>query len=103
MPRLSRAKFSINRPKHCRVVFVGATGESLLRNYITETDIVVYRGPQKDINIWIAFRALIMGSWSIRGYYKAFLRLTKPDFVITFEDNALEFYLTKVFYSPCTT
>jgi surface carbohydrate biosynthesis protein len=103
MPRLLRLKFSIDCPKHRRVVFIGSTGESLLRNYIAETDVIVYRGPRTDFNVWIAFFALITGSWSIRGYYKTFLRLTKPDFVITFEDNALEFYLTKVFYSPCTT
>jgi len=88
--------------KRC-IIFIGITGESLLRTYIAEDDIGTYIGPPKKVNIWILILTILSGRWGARGYYRAFLRVTKPKFVLTFEDNALEFYLTKMFYPSCVT
>ena len=90
-------------PRKHRVVFIGSTGESLLKTYVAEDDIKIYVGPRARLNVWIAIFATFSGRWGVRGYYRAFLRFTRPRFVITFEDNALEFYLTKVFLPSCVT
>ena len=90
-------------PRKHRVVFIGSTGESLLKTYVAETDIKIYVGPRAKLNVWIAILTIFSGRWGVRGYYRAFLRFTRPKFVITFEDNALEFYLTKVFLPSCVT
>ena len=90
-------------PRKHRVVFIGSTGESLLKTYVAENDIEIYVGPRAKLNVWIAILAIFSGRWGVRGYYRAFLRFTRPRFVITFEDNALEFYLTKVFLPSCVT
>ena len=90
-------------PRRHRVVFIGSTGESLLKTYVAENDIEIYVGPRVKLNVWIAILATFSGRWGVRGYYRAFLRFTRPKFVITFEDNALEFYLTKVFLPSCVT
>ena len=90
-------------PRKHRVVFIGSTGESLLKTYVAEDDIKIYVGPRARLNVWIAILASFSGRWGVRGYYRAFLRFTRPRFVITFEDNALEFYLTKVFLPSCVT
>ena len=85
------------------MVFIGSTGESLLKTYVAENDIEIYVGPRAKLNVWIAILAIFSGRWGVRGYYRTFLRFTRPRFVITFEDNALEFYLTKVFLPSCVT
>ena len=90
-------------PRRYRAVFIGSTGESLLKTYVAENDIAIYVGPRVKLNVWIAILAIFSGRWGVRGYYRAFLRFTRPKFVITFEDNALEFYLTKVFSPSCVT
>ena len=90
-------------PRKHRVVFIGSTGESLLKTYVAENDIEIYVGPRAKLNVWIAILAIFSGRWGARGYYRAFLRFTRPKFVIAFEDNALEFYLTKVFLPSCVT
>jgi surface carbohydrate biosynthesis protein len=90
-------------PRKHRVVFIGSTGESLLKTYVAEDDIKIYVSPRARLNVWIAIFATFSGRWGVRGYYRAFLRFTRPRFVITFEDNALEFYLTKVFLPSCVT
>ena len=90
-------------PRRHRVVFIGSTGESLLKTYVAENDIEIYVGPRAKLNVWIAILTVFSGRWGVRGYYRAFLRFTRPKFVITFEDNALEFYLTKVFLPSCVT
>ena len=90
-------------PRNHRVVFIGSTGESLLKTYVAEDDIKIYVGPRARLNVWIAILASFSGRWGVRGYYRAFLRFTRPKFVLTFEDNALEFYLTKVFLPSCVT
>jgi len=90
-------------PRKHRVVFIGSTGESLLKTYVAENDIEIYKGPRARVNVWIAILAIFSGRWGVRGYYRAFLRFARPKFVITFEDNALEFYLTKVFLPSCIT
>ena len=79
-------------PRRHRVVFIGSTGESLLKTYVAENDIEIYVGPRAKLNVWIAILAILSGRWGVRGYYRTFLRFTRPRFVITFEDNALEFY-----------
>ena len=90
-------------PRRYRAVFIGSTGESLLKTYVAENDIAIYVGPRVKLNVWIAILAIFSGRWGVRGYYRAFLRFTRPKFVITFEYNALEFYLTKVFSPSCVT
>ena len=90
-------------PRRHRVVIFGVTGESLLRTYVSEEDVTVYVGPRTKLNLWVALLAFIMGWWGARGYYRSFLLFTRPKFVITFEDNALEFYLTKKYLSSCVT
>jgi surface carbohydrate biosynthesis protein len=90
-------------PRKHRVVFIGSTGESLLKTYVAEDDIKIYVSPRVRLNVWIAILATFSGHWGVRGYYRAFLRFTRPKFVLTFEDNALEFYLTKVFLPSCVT
>jgi len=96
-------RFEFVWPRKHRVVFIGSTGESLLKTYVAENDIEIYVGPRAKLNVWIALLAILSGRWGVRGYYRAFLRFTRPRFVITFEDNALEFYLTKVFLPSCVT
>ena len=100
---MARIQLKFVWPRRHRVVFIGSTGESLLRTYIAEDDIAIYVGPRTRLNVWIAILASFSGRWGVRGYYRAFLRFTRPEFVITFEDNALEFYLTKVFLPSCVT
>jgi surface carbohydrate biosynthesis protein len=100
---MARIRIEFRWPQQHRVVFIGSTGESLLKTYVAEDDINVYVGPRKKVNIWVAIVAALSGRWGVRGYYRAFLRVTKPKFVLTFEDNALEFYLTKMFYPSCIT
>jgi surface carbohydrate biosynthesis protein len=90
-------------PRKHRVVFIGSTGESLLKTYVAEDDIKIYVGPRARLNIWVTILAIFSGHWGVRGYYRTFLRFTRPKFVLTFEDNALEFYLTKVFLPSCVT
>jgi surface carbohydrate biosynthesis protein len=90
-------------PRKHRVVFIGSMGESLLKTYVAEDDIKIYVSPRARLNVWTAIFATFSGRWGVRGYYRAFLRFTRPRFVITFEDNALEFYLTKVFLPSCVT
>ena len=90
-------------PRKHRVVFIGSTGESLLKTYVAEDDIKLYVSPRTRLNVWIVLLATFSGRWGMRGYYRAFLRFTRPKFVLTFEDNALEFYLTKVFLPRCVT
>lgn len=90
-------------PHRHHVVFFGTTGESLLRALIAEDDVKVYVGPKTKLNIWVALLAIFAGWWGIRGYYRSFLYFTRPKFVITFEDNALEFYLTKKYLPNCST
>ena len=96
-------KVSFIWPRQYRVVYFGITGQSLLRTYIAEDDATIYVGPRTRLNIWVALTALVAGWWGIRGYYRAFLLLTRPTFVITLEDNALEFYLSKKYRPSCTT
>lgn len=87
--------WSLRRPRRRRLVYFGATGVDQLRNYIAEDDAVVYVGPRREPSIWVLLYAVFRGWWSIRGYYGAFLRLVRPDVVVTSEDNAVEFYFTK--------
>lgn len=96
-------KLSFIWPRQHRVVYFGIMGQSLLRTYIAEDDATIYVGPRTRLNIWVAFTALIAGWWGIRGYYRAFLLFTRPTFVVTLEDNALEFYLSKKYRPSCTT
>ena len=96
-------RFEFVWPRKHHVVFIGSTGESLLKTYVAETDIKIYVGPRTKLNVWIALLAIFSRRWGVRGYYRAFLRFAQPTFVITFEDNALEFYLTKVFSPSATT
>lgn len=98
MPRL---QFSF--PRRRRLVYIGIAGNSLLRTYISETDFVVYRSVRDEFNIWIALFSIFTGRWSARGYYRSFLALVQPLFVVSFEDNAVEFYLTKMYRSSCQT
>jgi len=84
-------------------VFFGTTGESLLKTFIAEDDVKVYEGPKSKLNIWVALLASFAGWWGVRGYYQSFLYFTRPKFVISFEDNALEFYLTKKYLPSCST
>lgn len=99
----NRMKLSWRWPRHHRVVFIGRTGNSLLRTYISETDVDIYEGLRGSTNVWVLLRALTYGPPSARRYYRAYLRYVQPRFVITFEDNALEFYLTRQFWRSCTT
>lgn len=90
-------------PKRRRLVYLGETGQALLRTYIKEDDYTIYRPPRIECNVWVALYSLFTRRWSARGYYKSFLELMRPEVVITFEDNALEFYLTKAFLPGCKT
>lgn len=98
---LPRLEFAF--PKQRRLVYLGATGNSLLQTYINEDDFTIYQSVRSECNIWVALLSIVTGRWSSRGYYKSFLKLVQPAVVITFEDNALEFYLTKVFLPSCQT
>jgi surface carbohydrate biosynthesis protein len=90
-------------PKRRRLVYLGETGQLLLRTYIKEDDYTIYRTIRTECNIWVALYSLFTGRWSARGYYQSFLELARPEVVITFEDNALEFYLTKALLPSCKT
>ena len=90
-------------PKRRRLVYLGATGNSLLGNYIKEESSTTYRSVRDECNVWVALFSVIFGRWSARGYYQSFLRMVRPSIVITFEDNSLEFYLTKAYRPECTT
>ena len=90
-------------PKRRRLVYLGATGNSLLGNYIKEDSSTTYRSVRDECNVWVALFSVISGRWSARGYYQSFLRMVRPSIVITFEDNSLEFYLTKAYRPECTT
>lgn len=96
-----RLEFAV--PRRRRLVYLGATGNSLLRTYIAESDFVVYRNVRDLCNVWIALIAILLGRWSARGYYRTFLMVVRPSFVVTFEDNSLEFYLTKSYRPDCKT
>lgn len=96
-----RLEFAV--PRRRRLVYLGATGNSLLRTYIAESDFVIYRNVRDVCNVWIALITILFGRWSARGYYRTFLMLVRPLFVVTFEDNSLEFYLTKSYRRDCKT
>lgn len=40
-------------PQRHRLVFIGSTGESLLKTYVTENDIEIYVGSRAKLNVWI--------------------------------------------------
>jgi surface carbohydrate biosynthesis protein len=96
-------RLSFRWPRKRRLLFIGRTGQSLLRTYISESDFDTYVSPRSELNIWVALHAIMTGSVSTRGYLKSYLRFAQPAFVVTFEDNALEFYLAKVFAPWCKT
>jgi surface carbohydrate biosynthesis protein len=96
-------KFDFGLPHSTRVLFFGTTGLSILQNYINEVDYVVYENPRERINIWVALLALLIGRKSEVTYYKAFLKLFRPRFAITMEDNSLTFYSTKLLRPSCIT
>ncbi len=100
---MSFPKLRFSFPKRRRLVYIGVAGNSLLRTYIAETDFVVYRSVREECNVWVGLKAFLTGRWSARGYYQTFLAIVQPSYVITYEDNALEFYLTKVYQSSCKT
>ena len=89
--------FEISLPRRHRIVYVGQSGRGFLKEYIRDDDTVTYVAPGQKLNLWVLLLALLRGWWSRRGYYGAFLRLTRPDFVVTQEDNAMEFYFTKIY------
>lgn len=88
-------------PKRHSLVYFGISGLNLLRNYISESDAVVFQSPRVEINIWIALRALTYGRPSQATYYRSFLAWTKPTWVVTREDNSEIFYLTKRYLPTC--
>jgi surface carbohydrate biosynthesis protein len=96
-------KFDFGLPHSTHVLFFGTTGLSILQNYINEVDYVVYENPRERINIWVALLALLLGRTSEVGYYKTFLKLFRPKYAITMEDNSLIFYSTKLLRPNCLT
>lgn len=94
-------RISIQIPKRHRLVYFGSSGINLLKNYISESDAIVYRPPTVEINIWIALRSLIYGIPSQATYYRSFLAWTKPSWVVTREDNNETFYRTKHYLPNC--
>lgn len=96
-------KVSFSLPRHTKLVYFGRIGHGILRNYITEDDYVVYENPRERLNLWVALRMLISGRRSESAYYRAFLRLYRPQVVITMEDNNITFYATKTIHPSCKT
>lgn len=96
-------KLSWHWPHRHRLVYIGHTGRSLLHTYIAETDTDVYVSPRVSVNVWVALQALMYGWPSLRNYYRAYLHYVRPKFVVTFEDNALEFFLTREYHPSCTS
>lgn len=91
------------RPRRHRLVFVGQTKVELLTQYIAEDDYCIYTGPRSELNLWVLMLAAFRGWWSLGGYYGAFLRVTRPAYVVTGEDNAVEFFLTKRYLADAKT
>jgi len=88
-------------PRRTKLVYFGRTGHGILKNYITEENFIVYENPRENLNFWVALRMLFSGRRSEFAYYRAFLRLYRPQVVITMEDNNITFYATKVILKSC--
>lgn len=63
----------------------------------------IFVGPQSDLNLSVCLLAFIRGWWSRKGYYGAYLLSCRPSFVITAEDNAVEFFFTKQYLPEART
>lgn len=96
-------KLDFRLPRRVRLVYFGRIGLGILRNYVTEEDYTIYENPRSRLNVWVALRMLLSGDRSEFSYYRAFLRFTRPEFVITMEDNNVTFYATKVCLPSCKT
>lgn len=96
-------KVSFSFPRRTKLVYFGRIGHGILRNYITETDVVVYENPRERLNFWVALRMMFSGGRSEFAYYRAFLSMYRPQVVITMEDNNITFYATKKIRPNCKT
>lgn len=83
-------------------MYFGRTGLNLLQNYVDEANFDVYEGPRKQLNLWVLIRTLFSGRLNSISYYHAYLRFTRPRYVLSREDNALEVYTTKRALPACT-
>ena len=92
-------RISVRIPRHARLIFFDETGYGLLRNYICETDSTLYLDPRKSLNIWVAIRMILSFKFSATAYYATFLRLVKPKFIVSLQDNNLLLHSSSI-YSP---
>lgn len=82
-------------PRGCDLVYFGEFGIEVFELYITTNRPFQFACSRKYLNIWVLLLSLRYGCPSWSTYYKAFLRIVKPKWVITFEDNSELFHQTK--------
>jgi len=92
-------RLSFQIPKRVRLVYFEETGYQLLRNYIRENSSVLYLDPRKSLNVWVALRMILSRRLSGSDYYATFLKLVRPDFIVSLQDNNLRLHASAVYSS----
>lgn len=94
-------RLSFRFPRKVDLVYFGSHGLNLLQNYIVETRFDVYESPRRELNLWVLIRALKFWGVNELNYFHAYLKFTRPRYVLTREDNALAVYTTKRILPDC--
>ena len=85
-----RFRISWSHPKSAKIALLYSFGSDLLQQYVPSqaTSIIDPQNP----NLFAFIRMLSTGRKSFFDYTVAYLKLYKPDFVLTFIDNNVDFY-----------
>lgn len=78
-------------PNKSHTLIYDGNGSEVLRQYVSIKDSVIFHTRGELVNI----PALLMSGFRVKFYIDAYIRISKPKFVITYTDNHVPFYLLK--------